>query len=189
MPAYTIALFFHFLSLALAIVGASLATYAALRLRLAATLDEVRTWGAFTAKVVRVFPIATLGLLVTGGYLAHALSAWSEPWVLTSLFSLIAINILGAGVEGGRGRALRRELEASGLSPRARQLLRDPLAWSAKGMTLTLLVAVMFIMTGKPDFSGCIAIVATAMVLGVLGAIPFWKSAASEASVEATAAG
>ncbi len=151
MPGYHIALFVHFLSLALAIVGASLATYAALRLRAAANLDQARQWLHLIGRVVRVFPIASIGLLATGAYMVRGATEWSTPWVLAPVIALAVIVVLGAGVEGSRSRALKRELQTSGWSDRAQRLVRDPFAWSAKMMTLTLLVAAMFIMTEKPS--------------------------------------
>ncbi len=177
MPGYPIALFVHLLSLSLAIVGASLATHAALRLRAATNAEEARQWMALNGKVVRVFPIATVGLLASGGYMARSMSAWSEPWVIASLIALAAITALGAGVEGSRGRALKRELQTSGWSRRARHLLRDPLAWSAKLMTLTLLVAAMFIMTDRPSAETCAVALAIAVVAGILAAVPLWSGA------------
>lgn len=183
MQGYPIALFAHLLSLSLAIVGTSLATYAALRLRAASNVDEATQWLAFTGKVVRVFPIATIGLLATGAYLTWRISGWSEPWILASLIALAAITVLGVGIEGRRGRALRRELQAFGWSPRARHLLCDPLSWSAKLTTLTLLVAVMFIMTDKPSAETCAAVLILAAIAGIFGAVPLWIRPVAEDTV------
>jgi len=176
MPGYSIALFLHLLSLMLAVVGASLATYAALRLRAATTLEEAIPWLALTGKMVRVFPIATAGLLATGAYMTQSLSGWSEPWVLAALVGLGVISLLGAGVERSRGGVLKRELQASGLSDRARHLVRDPVAWSARLTTLTLTVAIMFVMTDKPAAAACAAALVVAVIAGVLAAMPFWNA-------------
>ena len=176
MPGYEIALFLHLLSLLAAVAASALAAFAALRLRVAATADDARQWAAFIGRVARVFPITTVGLLVTGGYMAQGLSGWSNPWIVASLLGLVLITALGAGVEGSRGRLLKRELETAGWSDRARQLARDPVSWSAKGMTLTLVVAIVFIMTDKPTAVGCAVALAIALVAGVLVAMPLWSA-------------
>ncbi len=179
MSGYPIALFAHLLSLLLAVVGASLASYAALRLRAAATVDEATQWLVLSVKVVRVFPVASAGLLASGAYMSQSIAGWSEPWVVASLIGLGVIIVLGAGIEGSRVRALRRELRGTGMSGRARRLLRDPVAWSARLATLTLVVAVVFIMTDKPAAATCAAALLAAAILGVLAAVPFWSAPAA----------
>jgi hypothetical protein len=182
MPVYPIVLFLHLLCLVLAVVASSLAAFAQLRLRAAATAGEAAGWLAVVRRVVRIFPAASLGLLATGGYMAWATTNLSAPWVLASLIGLVAISGLGAGVEGSRMRALAREMQAAGLSDKARRLARDPLAWSAKMTTFTLVVAVMFIMTAKPAGEACALILAAAVIAGGLAAVPLWSTPRTEAA-------
>ncbi len=179
---YSIALFLHLLSLLLACVAASLSMLAALRLRGADSVAEAMSWVTLVARVVPCFPVAVLGLLGSGIYMTHQRWTWAMPWIEAALVGLALIVALGSGVEGSRGRALRRELESSGMSSRARRLLRDPVAWSAKVTTLTLVVAVVFVMTAKPAFTGCVAALCVALVSGVLGAIPLWRVSGRAAS-------
>jgi len=179
VTAYGAALFIHLLSLLLACVAATLAMYGAFRLRRAESADEARSWMGLVGRVVPLFPVAVLGLFSTGAFMTHARWSWSLPWVQAGLAGLAAIVALGSGVEGSRGRALRRELEAAGLSPRARRLLRDPVSWTAKLMTQTLAAAVLLVMTVKPGSAGATGALATALVVGALGAVPFWRSGPS----------
>jgi hypothetical protein len=173
---YNVALFFHLIFMLLAGTAAALAMYAALRLRTVESPAEAGTWLRFTGRVVPLFPIAVLGLLATGAYMTHARWSWSLPWIQAAVAGLGLIVALGSGVEAGRGRALRRELETAGLSPRARRLLRDPVAWSARLMTQTLAVAVMFVMTVKPGAVGSASALAAALIAGGLTAVPFWRT-------------
>jgi hypothetical protein len=78
-------------------------------------------------------------------------------------------------VEAGRGRALKHEVRTNGLSERARRLLRDPLAWTAKAMTWTLMLAVMFVMTTKPSAWGCAISLVIGFLAGVMVAMPIWR--------------
>jgi hypothetical protein len=105
---------------------------------------------------------------------------WSVPWIDAAVVGLALIMALGGGVEARRGRALRIELESSGLTPASRRLLRDPVSWSAKMTTLTLVAGVLFLMTVKPTGAGCVSVLLVAVVSGVLGAIPMWRTAGAE---------
>jgi hypothetical protein len=172
---YSIALFFHLVSLLAAGAGAALAGYAALRLRTATTPREIAAWGMMIAKVVRVFPAATVGLLASGAYMTQAAWTWSTPWIVGGLVGLAMIVLLGSGVEASRGRALRHEVRTHGLTERAQSLLRDPLAWTAKAMTWTLMVAVVFLMATKPPAWGCAITLLIASLAGAAGAVPIWR--------------
>jgi hypothetical protein len=182
LSGYSFTLFLHFVFLLAAVAAAALSGFAALSLRRAETATEAIRWGASVRRVVPVFPIASLGLIGTGAYMTSKVWSWSTPWIIASLGGLIAIILLGAGVEGSRGRAALAELHAAGLSERAKRLLRDPLAWSARVTIWTLLIGVIFVMTTKPSGIICVAALSTAIVCGVLGALPFWVGPASSAT-------
>ena len=176
MNAYDIALFVHLASLLLASSAATLAMHAALRLRHATSAEEAGRGLRFVGRVVRLFPVAILGLLATGAYMTHARWGWSLPWIQASAAGLGLIVVLGSGIEAGRSRVLGRELAANGLSPRARRLLRDPVSWSAKLMTQTMALAVVLVMTMKPGTTGAAGALAAALVVGLAAAVPFWRA-------------
>jgi hypothetical protein len=168
-------LFLHLSFLVAAVAAASLAGFAALRLRGAQSAAEARAWGDSIRRVVVVFPVASLGLIGTGAYMTSAAWSWSTPWIVAGLAGLFMIMLLGGAGEGRRARALSAELRSAGLSQRAKRLLCDPIAWSAKVATWTLMLAVIFVMTIKPSAVVCIIALALAVVCGVLGAVPFWS--------------
>lgn len=176
MTPYTFALFLHLLFVLAACAAAALTTFATMRLRRSESLGEVAEWGTLVARIVPTFPVAVLGLLGTGAYMTHVRWSWSTPWVDAAAVALGMLVMLGPGVEGSRGRALRRELRSAGMSPRARRLLRDPVAWTAKMNTLTLVVAAVFVMTVKPSGALCVTAILVAIVAGVLIAAPAWRA-------------
>jgi hypothetical protein len=175
LSTYSLMLFLHLSSLVAAVAAASLAGFAALRLRGAQSAAEARAWGDSIRRVVVVFPVASLGLIGTGAYMTSAAWSWSTPWIVAGLAGLFMIMLLGGAGEGRRARALSAELRSAGLSQRAKRLLCDPIAWSAKVATWTLMLAVIFVMTIKPSAVVCIIALALAVVCGVLGAVPFWS--------------
>ena len=99
---------------------------------------------------------------------------WSIPWIDAALVGLALLVVLGAGVEASRLRALRRELQISGMVPRVQRLLRDPVAWTARTTGITLLIAVVFVMTVKPAAVASACSIALAFAVGVIAAIPMW---------------
>lgn len=169
---YSIALFVHLVSLLAAGAAAALAGYAALRMRTAASPADVARSGMMIGKVVRVFPISSLGLIASGAYMTQDAWSWSTPWIVAGMVGLAMIIALGSGLEASRGRALKNEVRAHGLSERARGLLRDPLSWTAKAMTWTLMVAITFLMTTKPPTWGCVLALAIALLGGGVIAVP-----------------
>jgi hypothetical protein len=172
---YSLALFIHLLFVLVACSAASLTTFAALRLREAHDGPEAIRWLAFIQKTVPAFPVSVAGLLGTGAFMTHQRWSWSIPWIDTALVGLGLIVVLGSGIEASRARSLGRELATEGLSPRARRLLRDPLAWTAKMTTLTLVVAVVFVMAVKPNAPECVASIVIALATGVLAAVPTYR--------------
>lgn len=190
MDAYSVVLFIHLLALLLAAMASSVAFYAALQLRQATSPPDAARWGRLVASVVPAFPVATLSLFGSGAYMTQQQWTWHTGWIDAGMAGLALIVVCGTGVEASRGRALKRELMAAGMSPRARRLLADPYAWSAKMTTLTLMVGVMFVMITKPDALAGAVTIALAVVIGITAAIPFWSpSQVSNRSPERDLAG
>jgi hypothetical protein len=173
---YSVVLFVHLLALLVAAMAAAVAFYAALQLRDARTPPDAARWGRLAATVTPAFPAATLTLLGSGAYMTQNQWSWTTPWIDAGLAGLALITVCGAGVEASRGRALKRELMTAGMSARARQLQRDPYAWSAKMTTLTLMLAIVFVMATKPGVTGSFLAIALAVAVGIPAGRPFWSS-------------
>jgi hypothetical protein len=174
---YPVVLFAHLLGLLVATGAAVLTFFAALHLRVAATPGEVARWARVVKAVVPAFPVATLLLLGSGAYLTQVGWGWTTPWIDAGIAGLALIVACGPGIEAARGRALEREVRTAGMTARSRALLRDPLAWSAKVTTLTLMLAIVFVMVVKPSALGSGLALVVALVAGALGAVPFWRGA------------
>lgn len=187
MPAYPVVLFVHLLALLLATGASALAFFAALQMRGATDPADVSRWGRLVKAVVPCFPVATVLLAGSGAYMTQTQWHWTTPWIDAGIAGLVLLVVCGPGVEARCGRALEREVRAAGLSPRARALLRDPLAWSAKLTTLTLMVAIVFVMATKPKALGSGLALVAALLLGPLIAVPFWRSARASSPAPAAA--
>lgn len=176
MDTYSIALFIHLLALLAAAMAASVAFYAAVQLRAVTAPPQAAHWGRLIATMVPVFPVATLTLLGSGAYMTQTQWNWHTPWIDAGIAGLTLITLCGSGIEANRGRALKRELQTMGMSSRARRLLHDPYAWSAKTTSLTLMIGVMFVMSTKPGGLGSTLTITIAVLAGPLVALPFWSS-------------
>ena len=155
-----------------------LAFFAALQMRGATAPPDVARWAKVVKTVVPCFPVATLLLAGSGAYMTQTGWRWTTPWIDAGIAGLALIVVCGSGVEAARGRALEREVRAAGLSPRARALLRDPVAWSAKMTTFTLMPAIVFLMVVKPSALGSALALVVALLAGPLAAVPFWRTTA-----------
>jgi hypothetical protein len=175
LSGYTIALFIHFLSLLIATAAMAATFLAALWLRAAKDAGETARSLATIERIVPAFPVATLGLLASGAWMTESSWTWTTPWILGGLIGLALIVVLGAGIDGARNRALKRELGASGFSAKARAMLADPTAWAARLTMMTLLVAVVGIMAMKPSALGVALWLVVGVVAGVVAALPLRK--------------
>jgi hypothetical protein len=102
----------------------------------AETVAVARTWASLIAKAARVFPVAPAVLLGSGAYLVQ------HGWIVAGLAGVAVLFAVGAGVVGGRSRALARELHASADGPlgerAARVIRRHPGAvasWMSTGLS------------------------------------------------------
>jgi hypothetical protein len=177
VSAYSFVLFLHFCFLILAMAAFGVLMLASLQIRNAVEIPEIARWGGFIHTVVPLFPVAAIGLFGTGAYMTSDRWTWSTSWVVAAIVGLAMIVISGEVLDGGRGRALEHELKTNGLSERALRLRRDPIGWSAKMTTITLVVAVVYIMSNKPGAAGAIAALAVAVLVGVAVSVPFWRTA------------
>jgi hypothetical protein len=170
MHGYSIVLFLHLCALLGAIGTASLLHFAELRLRAADSVPTMRLWAGLIEKGGKVFPLALLVLLATGAYLVHHSWAWGAGWVVAALVGVGILFAVGAGLIGGRSRALNRELrsaEEGVVSARLAHLARDHVAGIASWSNTGLALGIAFVMTTKPGLGASLLSLAVAAGVGV----------------------
>jgi hypothetical protein len=174
MDGYRVVLFLHLCALLGAIGTSALLHFAEVRLRAADTVAAVRMWADLIEKGARVFPLALLVLLGSGTYLVDRSWAWSSGWVEASLVGVAVLFAVGAGVIGGRSRALRRELATAGegeVSAQLGQITREHVAGVASWTNTGLALGIVFVMTTKPALAGSLAALVIAAGLGAAVAL------------------
>jgi hypothetical protein len=133
---FLIALFLHIASLLAAFGAAGIMLVCTLKLRAAKTGAEAFPWGMLAGKTPRVFPIASLGLFLTGAYMTSKAPGdawgWGSGWIIASLVGLIAINIEGAVLGGRHGKEMSEAFRENGpgpLSDHVRELTNSRIGW------------------------------------------------------------
>jgi hypothetical protein len=145
------------------------------RVRTAATVDQTTEWLGLTAGV-RVFGPASLGLtIVTGLYMA-VVHDITSPWVGLAVAGIVLIAGLGA-FSGIRLATLGKQISerAGQLSNDDRNRLNNPLLVSTVQIQLAILLAIVFLMTVKPDLGGSIVAMVSACIIGLASTLPVWQ--------------
>jgi len=180
---YRTVLFLHLLALFIGIGAAAILGLSLFRLRAAQTLADALPWGILAGKTERAFPIAIVGLFVTGAYMTSDVWTWNTGWIDVAIVSLVVIAAQGVLIAGRRAKELERALEANGpgpLSEGARMMTRDRALWVVAFANPGIVLGVVWVMTQKPGAGGAVAAVVIGYVVGAMAALHFAKPAASE---------
>jgi len=180
MTYYSLALFFHFVGLAMLFIGYGVEWIVSAFLRGATTTDQVRAW----LRVYRTsLPVSGPGLLVlilSGGYLAHISGAMKNGWMSASMIAIVVALGIGFMFILPRVKAIRAALpEGSAVLPaNATALLRAPGLPTLIRVRALLALGIVYLMTAKPDtLASSLIVLGAAIVLGLLASAPnFSKS-------------
>ncbi len=90
MDTYHVVLYVHLLALFLGIGAGSVLLACLFQLRAARTVEQAVPWGILSGKVARLFPVAIVGLFLTGAYMTHKLWTWDTGWIDVAIAGLVA---------------------------------------------------------------------------------------------------
>src|SRR5262245_18153479 len=183
MDTYHVVLYVHLLALFIGIGAASVLLACLRQVRKAETVAEAGRWGMVAGKVSRLFPIAIVGLFVTGAYMTSDIWTWSTRWIDVSIAGLVVIALQGPLVAERTAHKLKHALQENGPGPlgeHARRMTRHPGLWGAEFTNIGLVLAIVWNMTQKPDLSEAILALVIGYVVGVVLALPFMRAPASE---------
>ena len=132
MDTYRTFLYLHLVSLAIGIGAGAILLVCLYHLKAALTLADAAPWAAVAGKTEKIFPVAIVGLFLTGAYMTHDVWTWGTDWIIISLIGLILIALQGALVGGRTSKQLEQALHANGPGPLgddARRMTRHPGLW------------------------------------------------------------
>jgi hypothetical protein len=180
MSIYNLALFVHVVGAIGAFIGVSVWLFAALALRRAQDVGQVRALTGLIqpSGVVTIVSILLLG--VAGFYMA--LTVWGEQatWIIVATISFLLLAPFGAFVIDPRLRAVAKAAAAAPDGPLPTALAertRDPLVGSGLYTYVGVLLGVVFLMTNKPSLEVSIIAMVMATALGLSSGLPLWRAA------------
>ncbi len=172
---YTLALFVHILGAIGLFVAVGLIVVAFVRMRQAATLEQVREWAAVANVAGKSMIFISLVILAPALYMVMLAWGFATPWVMASLITFVVLSIMGATMNGRNIERIVVLAQASSsdfIPSELRARLLAPQLWLSEGIRLMLLLGILSLMTIKPDILFSVLILVGMLILGiVLGTI------------------
>lgn len=172
---YNVALFLHLVGVALLVGTVTITVLTALRIQTASTVSKLRSLIAGTKWGEVFIGPAMIIILASGIYLVaqHGGNPWTAGWVITSLVLTVLVSVIGVTVERIDDKRLRTAIaNATGETPqadlRAVQLAARPIY--VLFFSSSLVVALLFLMTNRPNLVVSIAVPVIAAVASVIAA-------------------
>lgn len=184
MDTYQTVLYVHLLSLLVGFGAGSVLSVCLFHLKAAQTLADAVPWATVAGKTEKAFPVAVVGLFLTGAYMTSDVWSWSTGWILVSLFGLIVVALQGPLVGGRAGKQLERALHANGPGPlgdEARRMTRHPGLWVTEFANVGVVLGVIWNMTQKPGTFQAILAVLIGYGLGAAVALRATRHSGEEA--------
>jgi uncharacterized membrane protein len=176
---YEIGKLLHLTFLLVGFSAGMLMVVSAAKLRSARTGAEAFPWGMLAAKTALAFPVAVVGLFLSGAYLTHKAGwSWSSGWVVAGIIGLVILLGEGAIIGGRHGKELGAALKENGpgpLSEHIRALNSSRLHWIVTLGPEGLVLAIVWNMLHKPGLA--VSLVDMVVGYGVFAAVGVWVAA------------
>jgi hypothetical protein len=189
MTTYTLALFVHIVGAIGVFIGVSVWLLAALALRRAQSVGQVRALTSLIqpSGVVTIISILLLG--VAGFYMA--ITVWGEraTWIIAATISFLLLAPFGAVVIDRRLRALAKAAATALDGPLPTSLAaraQDPLVGIGLSVYIAVLLGIVFLMTTKPTLFDSIIAIAIATALGLAVGLLLWWATRARSHVALT---
>jgi hypothetical protein len=171
---YQVALFIHIVGVMCLMGGHTLLHVGLGRMFRAHTVEQVREWTTILAGLDRFMPPITLAIVVAGIFMVFTTWGWATAWIDVSLTVFVVMMILGPVLLGRSFAALQKAAQASpsGAIPSAlARRIRDRALWTSENTFTCLLLAILFVMTVKPNLVGTLLVVGVALIAGLLSTL------------------
>lgn len=185
MSTYSLVLFIHILGALGLFTTTGINLLVLARLRRAHTVAQARDLLEIAHAAAKFDPVIALALLGPGLYLTATVWGWQTAWINLSLGTLLAVVVLGSIIGAPRLAARARAAADAPDGPVPAALaarLHDPVLWTLTRTALALELGIVFLMTVKPGLAGSLAVLALALALGLVSAVPQWRRAAGAPS-------
>jgi hypothetical protein len=183
MDTYHVVLYLHLISLFIGIGAGSVLLACLFQLRAARTVEQAVPWGMLSGKVARLFPVAILGLFLTGAYMTHKFWTWGTSWIVVAIAGLVLLGIQGGGIAEHTAKKLQAAMRTNGPGPlgaEARRMTLHPGLWVVELANLGIVLGVVWDMTEKPGWGRSIAAVLVGYAVGAALALYFSRAPQEE---------
>jgi len=172
---YDFALFLHLLAV-FALGGAAVTEIICLSMaRRAGTVQEVRIWASAGSIIEKIFPVAAVVLLLSGGYMTDKLWEWGDGWINVSAIALILGSIAGFAINGRRvdgiiaaANGARDGAVPADLAART----HDPILFGCAHALMLMTLGIIWNMSTKPGDAQSGIVIVIAVLLGAASAYP-----------------
>lgn len=168
---YNLALFVHVFAVAVMAASISITLSFLEALRRASRVDSVSSWFAPAGVAEKLFSVAAVLFVITGGLMVEDRFSWSNAWVTVSFLGLIATVMSSIAIIRPRIGALRELAEQSQSGPLSSEfttLALDSTLWSCAFAIAGVALGILFNMAIKPGIGGAVAAVLVPAFLGLL---------------------
>jgi hypothetical protein len=183
LDTYHVVLYLHLLFLFMGIGAGAVLLTCLFQLRAAPTVEQAVPWGIVSGKLARLFPVAIVGLFLTGAYMTHKFWTWGTPWIDVAIAGLVLLGLQGGGIAEHTAKKLQAAMRANGpgpLGPEARKLTLHPGLWVVELSNLGVVLGIVWNMTEKPGWGGSIAAVLVGYAVGAGLALFFTRARRDE---------
>jgi hypothetical protein len=119
------------------------------------------------ALLARLYPLAGLLLLLSGGYLATTMGLWTQGWLLVGLGAFLAMAIAGRRT-GARIRvALAASVADRAATETLRRHLQDPILAASVHLRVAVALGIVYVMMFKPSLIASLLIVGATLAAGL----------------------
>lgn len=159
-------LFFHIASALGIFASLSLEAVVLYHLRRAATAREARSALNFAPRLAAFFGVSAIVALLTGVYLAMQTSAWPRAWFRISMIALVLMVPPGA-VSGRRMKSVRALSAVDRASEALVRSAQDPVLRFSLSLRIALVLAIVFLMTARPEPAQSLTVTAAFVLIGI----------------------
>jgi len=183
MDTYHVVLYLHLIALFIGIGAGSVLLACLFQLRAARTVEQAVPWGMLSGKVARLFPVAILGLFLTGAYMTHKFWTWGTSWIVVAIAGLVLLGVQGGGIAEHTAKKLQAAMRANGPGPlgaEARRMTLHPGLWVVEFANFGIVLGVVWNMTEKPGWGSSIAALLVGYAVGAALALYFSRAPQEE---------
>jgi hypothetical protein len=143
----------------------------------AKTVEFLRAATSLTRIALVVDPLSSLLVVATGLYFVVTAWGWSVGWINVALINFALITLAAPALQGRRILVIQREVGCTADGPvpeELRQRIQDPVLRVSIQSVLPLATGLLALMILKPSLVEAMLIMVSALLVGVLSALPPW---------------